>query len=257
MSIEINAVQAVAALQRIHRQQLPFALSNALRETVQGAQIEAAKGAADAFDRPTKIITKQGGGAIRARWDNKRDIKERGVRQASAEVFVIDPLVDELHLQVFGGTTRTVPDSARTVLKPTRSVLEGLAGRGKFRTLNQFGNIRGLRVAALKKAKRNPDFLNVPMNGADRQVRHLAPGLYIREKSSGVRRAPISRRFSAGQNRRGGRKPTTNLFMLIAYEQRRTYQRRFSYDQIVLDHYRENFGTNFSTSFINAVRTAR
>lgn len=267
--ITVNALQAAAALERIHRNQIPFALSNALRETVQGAQVEAAKGAQDAFDRPTKIITKQGkGGAIRARWDNKRDIKEKGVRQASASVFVIDPLVEELHLQVFGGTTRSVPDTANTVLTPTRAVLKGLAGRGRLRRLNKFGNIAGLLRGALGKAKNDTEFLNVPINGAAPQVKHLFPGLYIRVfKDARTRRArgfaragglrDQRRRNRRGQFERGSGEPETTLVMLIAYEQRRTFERKFKYDQIVLRHYAEHFNTNFVTSFIQALRTAR
>lgn len=251
--IEMNAAQVIARLQDVHRNQIPFALSNALRQTTQGAQVEAAKGAARAFDRPTNVITKQGrGGAIRARWDNKNKIRGEGFRQAQGAVFVIDPLVDEMHLQVFGGITRSVPDSARAVLQPTKALTQGIRGQGRFNKLNRFGNIQGLLQGAIGQAKRDPSkFLNVPLNNSNPKTRHLSPGLYAKTTQR-TQRSAIGQR---GRTRRGtGR---GSLVMLIRYERQRTYDRRFKYDDIVLNYYKQNFGTNLSTSLIDAIRTAR
>jgi len=107
LSIEISrkAKKELEKFEKIRTDQIPAALSQALRETVSCAASEAAKSAEKSFDRPTDFVkqdpTSPGPkGMIRFKFDSKKEIQRKGIDKASASVFIVDGLVDIMERRI-------------------------------------------------------------------------------------------------------------------------------------------------------------
>ena len=269
------SVGGIASLERqlkdVRTNQLPFATSRAMQKTVADAKRDAAKAARKTLDRPTKGLTEEqvNRGWIRAVWPSKSDVRRKFKRadggNAEARVFIIDPLVNEIHALTFGGRQTRVPDRSDAVVEPTRALLKGLSGKGRLKQLNQFGNIRGFARGALSRVRDNDKlYLNVPIGNTDRRTKHLAPGLYfkgreiVRGSSSGNRTLTQTTRTLSPAQRRRGQRVRNYLVMLLSYSRARDLKpSKWRYREVVVASYRKNHGQHFRRELANAIRTRR
>lgn len=306
VGIDISSLDNVrTSLNKFKAKQIPFATSRAMEKTVRQAVHDAKVSAANTLDRPTEIITRPGvnKGAIRGNWPSKADVK-RGFEKANGEarpaaVFVLGisgangnksfDLTQELHAVVFGGTLRHVPDTAFSVITPTNALMKGLAGRGRLRRLNRYGNIRGFRDGVLAELKNNTrNYLDVPLSYQPKQVRHLTPGLYlkIREVSKGgllrdnlAKRSNGSRRGlrnvagiagkrgrltmrsnavrASGRAKRKAGRVRTVLVKLLTYERTREQRSIWDYPGIVQASYLKHYDEHFTNELAIAIATSK
>lgn len=275
LKVSTNIKGLQKRLKDIENNQIPFAMSGAMRDTVKSAADKAAEGAKSAFDRPTPNIFKKpsnrktGNGMVRYQFDSKKQIKAKGNNKAEASVFIIKHLVEEIHPQVFGGRVSSQPEGTKGILTPTRAVIKGLLGRGRLRQLNKYGNITNLHKRALKEAKSKTEFVNVPLFSAASSHRRLKPGLYIRVfkdtkktytakyRDSARQRRANQKRDSRGRFERVDGTRRTTLVMLIAYETSRTYKKKYKFDQIVMREYEAVFELDFRKKLKKAIETAK
>ena len=298
--IATNAAGVIKSLEKIITSDIPFAASRAMGITV-GEAVHAAETeferyvrtqgqSLDPDDSPVAQLAKKGPGkgAIRGRWPSKRDLQNPS-KAPDALVYVVNTtrnrgrfdLVDELHPLVFGGTTTSVPDSARSVITPTTAVLEGLKGRGRLKKLNNFGNIAGLKRGIIKELSQgSKEYLNVPINNSNIRTKHLKPGLYFRGREiskggllkagfrndggrlsrsgnkgvvpKGLYRTAVGAR---GRSKRKTGRVVNYLVMLLAYHTRREHEANFNFPFVVLETYRKRFPAHLSEQIIKAIAT--
>lgn len=282
ISIAADVAKVIKRHKDVRTKQIPFAMSRTMAVVTREGAIAAARGAGEAFSKPNKLGTKneatpiitrepkgKGKGSVfRYRFDNKAQVKRKGIDKANAAVFVLNALVDEMHAQVYGGTVKSVPDGTLGVISPTRALLKGLKGRGRLRKLNKYGNIAGFHRGALGEIKKNTsEFVDAPLDQSNKKTRHLQPGLYVRVyKDNNTARARGFAR-SLGQSTRrtrtargrfsgnAGREST--LVMLLYYGYSQTYKRKFKYDQIVQDTYLRLSSAEYKKQLDEAIRTAK
>ena len=269
--VEINLTSTVKDLAKdldnIQKEQIPFALSQAMRETVKSAANKVSRASGRYLDKPTEQFTnratnKKGGNAIfRYRFDSKKLIQAKGVNNAQAEVFPLSFIEEELDLQARGGTTGRVPDSAKYVTVPSYKFLNNRLDNTYPIRLDNHGNIDKLRTGkAIKAALRNNKFVNVPIRGAPPHLRNVKPGLYVKvRKRGGVagRRTLRSQRDRRGRfQARGRNTDRPDLQMVLAYKKIQKYKAIFPYDKIINDEYKRMFGPEYAKRLEHAIATA-
>ena len=244
-----------------------------MRLTVKDAARHAAVTGKRDLDRPTKQfgLEEHNKGWIRAVWPSKNDVKRNFKRSsgasAEAKVFVIPPLVEELHSVVYGGRQDNIPERSRGVITPTEALMKGLSGRGRLKKLNAFGNIAGFKNGVLKRLKDNDEeYLNVPLNNTDPATKHLPPGLYfkgreiVNERSANRRvnkQLTRQRAKLSSRQRAQGKRVRSYLVMLLAYDRVRYTQSKWRFDKEVRRSYDKNYARHFRRELIHAISTAK
>lgn len=223
--VTVQSARLEASLTRALKD-YPFALSRALSITVKQCRNEARRN----FSRDIKNgASRSTISNISMKFPNVAKVRRN---DATAFVFIRQPLLDAIHPQVFGGRV--------TQTAGTASVSKGRDGfviTPVRLAVNKLGNISSLRKKLAKMRADKTNFLEVPLFNRDKATAHLEAGMYKRKRQ----RRRRSRTPTTGRRRsRRARKPAS-LIMILAYSTERDYKAALSYHEPLIRCYERWF----------------
>ena len=217
--VDADVKQLTRHLNRIQKKQIPFATSKALNTLAFDVKNTLETVMPQVFDRPTPYVAKRG---IQVKKSTKKDlVAEVGFRSKAfgkGQGDITPAEIMEKH--ILGGTRFP---RKRAIPVPTKHI-----------KLNRYGNLARTKINKLLENK-DRYFSGAPKGMPD------SPGIW--------ERMPIN---SKRKNNKGGK-----IRMLIGYEPKAEYSKRFNFKSIVTNTIRTNFKKRFNYSIQKALESAR
>lgn len=210
------------SLSLLERQQLPFAISQALTAVAKIAQAEEKAAMPEVFDRPTPFTVN----SVAVKGARKSDLEAR--------VFIKDIAAAYLEPYEFGGNHKLI-GRGKTWLNPKDRTL-----------LNQYGN---LNKSAMQRLEARPDvFVGTIKTKSGEQI----GGVWQRPQNAKV----IKRSGKRGVAVRGAN-TTGHLRLLIRFGDAMPVRRHLEFGERALESVDANFAREFDKAMAKAVATAK
>jgi len=222
ISVSADLQKLTKSLSQLEKQQLPFAIAQALTAVAKIAQAEEKSAMPEVFDRPTPFTIN----SVAVKGARKTDLEAR--------VFIKDIAAAYLEPYEFGGN-HTLIGRGRTWLNPKDKTL-----------LNQYGNFS---KSAMQRLESRPDvFVGTIKTKSGEQI----GGVWQRPQNAKV----IKRSGKRGVAIRGAN-ATGHLKLLIRFGDAIPVRRHLEFGERALESVDANFASEFDKAMAKAVATAK